>query len=140
MAEPALSDFYFASGSKPAELLSIAAKVLQARIASEAGQFGDAIAPLEAAVRMQDALPYTEPPPWYFPSREALGQALLANGQAAEAETVYREQLEHTPRNGWSLHGLVLSLRAQGKDTAAALTEALRREVWQRADVQLAAP
>ena len=139
-AEPKLQDFYFASGSTPTQLLTIAARVLQARIASEAGNVAEAIEPLREAVTMQDALPYTEPPPWYFPTREALGRALLENGQAADAEAVYREQLEHTPRNGWSLHGLVASLRAQGKDDAITEVEALRQEAWQRADIQLAQP
>ncbi len=139
-SEPALQDFYFASGSTPTQLLSLAARVLQARIASEAGSLAAAITPLRAAVAMQDALPYTEPPPWYFPTREALGQALLADGRAAEAEAVFREQLEHTPRNGWSLHGLVASLRAQGKADALAAAEARRQEAWKRADFSLALP
>ena len=138
--EEALKDFYFSSGSTPAQLLSIGAAVLSARIASEEAQWTAAIEELETAVAMQDALPYTEPPPWYFPTREALGEALLASGRAAEAEAVYLEQLEHTPRNGWSLHGLGRSLRAQGKDASAAETEALRDEVWEFADIQLAVP
>jgi hypothetical protein len=138
--EAALQDFYFSSGSTPAQLLSIGAAVLSARIASLEAQWTAAIEELETAVAMQDALPYTEPPPWYFPTREALGEVLLASSRAADAEAVYIEQLEHTPRNGWSLHGLARSLRAQGKDASAAETEALRDEVWEFADIQLAAP
>ena len=136
-AEPPLAELTFASGSTPAQLLHIASLVLEARIAREAGRVADAIPVLRRAVMRQDELPYTEPPPWYFPNREALGQALLESGQAAEAERVFRRQLEHTPRNGWSLHGLVKSLEAQGKTAEAAEAEAQRAEVWERADITL---
>ena len=76
-------------------------------------------------------------PPWYFPTREVLGYALLKAGKPAEAEAVYREQLARTPRNGWSLYGLVESLRAQGKAEAAADAERQRASAWILADVAL---
>jgi hypothetical protein len=38
----------------------------------------------------------------------------------AEAEVVYREDLNTFPKNGWSLMGLRDALRAQGKQTEAA--------------------
>jgi tetratricopeptide (TPR) repeat protein len=134
-ADSALSEMIFPSGSTPAALLSIGVKVLEARISGESGQWQTAIAALEEAVVMQDELPYTEPPPWYFPTREALGFALLEAGKSAEAEAVFREQLEHTPRNGWSLRGLVASLQSQGKTAAARETQSQLDEVWKRADV-----
>jgi len=136
--ELASSELVFASGSTPSQLLSIGAHVLHGRIAFEVGSYAEAIDAFEAAVEIQDTLPYTEPPPWYAPARESLGAALLADDQAAEAERVFREQLEHTPRNGWSLLGLVQSLEAQGKDASA--ERAAFDEAWQRADFALAAP
>jgi len=134
-ADPELQATVFASGSTPAALLDIGAHVLEARIAGATGDWDTAIPLLFEAVEMQDALPYTEPPPWYFPTREALGAALLAAGEAPEAEVVFTEQLEHTPRNGWSLRGLAESLRAQGDTEQAAVVEAQLVEVWSRADV-----
>lgn len=136
-AEPGLQEFYFASGSTPAQLLGIASNVLEARIASETGRPAEAIPLLEQAVRQQDALPYTEPPPWYFPVREALGKVLLTAGQAERAEAVYRKQLKKTPRNGWSLHGLAKALRAQGRDADALAVESEQHDVWSRADIDL---
>ncbi len=136
-AEPDLAELVFASGSTPAQLLSIGARVLTARIAGESGLWSEAIPLLQAAVAMQDALPYTEPPPWYFPTREALGDALLRADRPAEAEAVYREQLEVTPRNGWSLTGLAASLRAQGRTQDAEAADAQLAEAWERADVAL---
>jgi len=136
-SEEDLEGVYFSSGSTPVQLLTLAANVLEARIASEGGRFDEAIALLEKAVRQQDALPYTEPPPWYFPTREALGSALLAAGEAARAEAVFRAQLKKTPRNGWSLYGLGRSLRDQGRVADAEQVEARQREVWSRADIEL---
>jgi tetratricopeptide (TPR) repeat protein len=134
-ADKALVESAFMSGSTPGGLLGIAARVLAARIAGADGDWPEAIRLLDEAVALQDSLPYTEPPPWYFPNREALGSALLAAGDASEAEVVFLEQLEHTPRNGWSLRGLAASQRAQGDDEAAKATEAQLDEVWSRADV-----
>jgi tetratricopeptide (TPR) repeat protein len=134
-SEAPLAELTYASGSTPAQLLTIGARVLRARIASENGDWETAISLLDEAVALQDALPYTEPPPWYFPTREALGQAQLHAGRPADAEATFRRQLAHTPRNGWSLFGLVQSLDAQKKVTAEA--EAERREAWRRADIEL---
>ncbi len=139
-AEAPLAELQFASFATPALLLGIGARVLEARIAGEAGEWVRALAPLREAVAVQDALPYTEPPAWYFPVREALGQALLESGRPAEAEAVFREQLRHTPRNGWSLHGLALALRAQGRSADALAVERDFAEAWSLADVPLRAP
>ena len=38
---------------------------------------------------------------------------LLEAGRPAEAEKAFREDLVRRPENGWSLHGLAQSLRAQ---------------------------
>ncbi len=135
--EPALTEMTFASGATPKGLLAIGRNVLAARIVGEAGHWAEAIPLLVEAVAMQDALPYTEPPPWYFPTREALGYALLEAGRAGEAEEMYEEQLARTPRNGWSLFGLAASQRAQGKSGEAEATEEKLAEVWERADFRL---
>ena len=66
---------------------------------------------LERAVRLEDALVYTEPSEWAFPPRHALGAVLLEAGRPAEAETVYWEDLKRNRENGWALTGLVQALR-----------------------------
>lgn len=139
-AELEATDQIFTSGSTPGGLLTIGARILAARIAGEAGRWSEAIPLLEDAVARQDALPYTEPPPWYFPNREALGQALLETGRFEDAEAVFRKSLEKAPRNGWSLLGLTRSLEAQGRGAEAAAVEAERQDVWARADVTLPGP
>ncbi|HJO02661.1 MAG TPA: hypothetical protein QGG47_01660 [Acidobacteriota bacterium] len=116
-------------------LLSIADALVLGDLAMAEGELDAAIAHYRRAVGTQDELPYTEPPFWYYPTRQSLGRALLAAGDAAGAEQVYRDDLVVYPRNGWSMFGLVQSLEAQGKDA----TEARTRfdQVWSLADVTL---
>ncbi len=87
---------------------------LRADIALARGQTPAAVALLREATRIEDALEYDEPHLWLAPTRHALGAALLASGQADQAEHVYREDLAHYPDNGWSLRGLALALAQQG--------------------------
>ena len=120
-------------------LLQLAANVLAGEIAARAGDFHTAERLLRAAVAEQDSHWFTEPPPWYFPVRQALGAVLLQAGRAADAEQVYHEDLRRNPGNGWSLFGLTQSLRAQNRTAEAAQTDASFRAAWARADVTLTA-
>jgi tetratricopeptide (TPR) repeat protein len=124
---------------KMSDMLGLAALVLAGEIAARGGDPTAAVRHLAEAVRMQDEHWFTEPPPWYFPVRQALGVALLQAGRAAEAEAVYREDLRRNPENGWSLSGLAQSLRAQGKSAEAGAEDARFRRAWTRADVTLTA-
>ncbi len=116
---------------------TLAGDILDARIAEASGNRKAAIESLRKAVQLQDQMAYDEPPDWYYPVRESLGGALLRDGQAAEAEKVFREDLNRNPRNGRSLFGLWQSLLAQKKMTD---TDWARREfmvAWKSADTQL---
>ena len=119
------------------QLLLIADELLLGEIAMAEGSVNRAIDHFGAAVSAQDQLPYTEPPFWYYPTRQSLGQALLIAGNASAAEQVYRKDLEEYRRNGWSLFGLIQSLKAQGKD--ASQVQATFDAVWSEADVTLTA-
>ncbi len=118
-------------------LLTIADALIQGEIAMAEERYDEAIGYYRIAVDTQDELPYTEPPFWYYPTRHSLGKALLAGGDAAGAEAVYRADLEQYPRNGWAMHGLIQALEAQDKDA----TEVQQRfdAVWAEADITLAA-
>jgi tetratricopeptide (TPR) repeat protein len=118
-------------------LLQLAANVLAGEIAAKAGDLATAERLLRAAVAEQDTHWFTEPPPWYFPVRHALGAVLLQGNRAADAERVYREDLKANPGNGWALFGLAQSQRAQGQAAEAAQTEATFRRAWAQADVAL---
>jgi predicted Zn-dependent protease len=120
-------------------VLQLAANVLAGEIAARGGDVASAERLLRAAVAEQDTHWFSEPPPWYFPVRQALGAVLLQANRAADAERVYREDLQRNPGNGWSLFGLAQSLNAQGKTGEAADVEARFRKAWAAADVPLAA-
>jgi tetratricopeptide (TPR) repeat protein len=92
----------------------------------------------ERAVELQDTLPYMEPPYWSNSARLDLGRALLEADRPAEAEEVYRADLEDYPRNGWALYGLAHSLKAQGEDEAAEEVAVRFEDAWQHADTRFA--
>ena len=116
-------------------LLNIAHRLLAGELALANGHADEGIAFFREAVALQDGLPYMEPPFWYYPTRQSLGQALLDSGRAAEAETVFRKDLEDYPRNGWSMAGLIAALDAQGKPTGA--EQADFATIWAKADIEL---
>ena len=116
-------------------LLKIADELVLGEIAMAEGNADAAASHFLLAVNTQDELPYTEPPFWYYPTRHSLGKALLAADRAAEAEAVYRRDLQDYPRNGWAMFGLIESLKAQGKD-ATDETDMFAL-LWSQADVTL---
>lgn len=120
-------------------VLGVAAHALRGEIAAQRGDPDMAVREMEEAVRLQDALVYDEPPPWYYPVRQSLGAVLLAAGRASEAEAIYREDLKRNPENGWSLFGLAQALRVQGKTAEATSVDGRFRRAWARADVVLTA-
>lgn len=118
-------------------LLNIADDLLQGEIAWKSGNPGLAVEHFERAVVKQDTLPYMEPPFWYYPSRQSLGQALMDAGDFAKAEAVYRRDLKDYPHNGWSMSGLVAALDSQGKTDEAAEARHMLEMIWSKADVTL---
>ncbi len=118
-------------------LLGIAAGILEGELAAADERWDDARAAFERAAELEDGLHYDEPEPWILPVRHYLGAMLLDAGRAAEAERVYRAELERHPANGWSLRGLELSLAAQGRGEEAAEAAARAGQAWERADVWL---
>ncbi|MGH7663627.1 MAG: hypothetical protein ACRENI_04925 [Gemmatimonadaceae bacterium] len=118
-------------------ILAIAIEVLAGELAAASGRADAGIEHLRRAAALEDGLIYVEPPDWPYPVRHHLGAVLLDAGRAAEAEAVYREDLARFPENGWSLHGLMASLRAQGDSAGAAEAEERLRRAWAGSDVKL---
>lgn len=117
-------------------ILAVAEPMVEGEILIREGNMEEGIAALRAAVKVEDTLRYDEPPGWIVPVRHPLGAALIKAGRFAEAEQVYRDDLQRLPENGWSLRGLAQSLRAQSKDEAAAV-EARFQKVWAKADLKI---
>src|SRR5262249_26985687 len=119
-----------ASGVPGEEVMRLARSVIQGRVAQAQGNLTVAIARFEEASALQDALPYTEPPYWYYPVRQTLAAALLQAGRLPEAEDQFQRALKRAPANGWSYYGLVQVYKTRGDATAAAEAEAQLAKTW----------
>lgn len=117
-------------------VLAVAAKQLDGEMSARAGREAEAIATLREAAALEDGLHYDEPPDWLQPVRHTLGAVLVRAGRAAEAETVYREDLAKYPGNGWSLYGLSRALKAQGKAEESRDALGRFRKAWASADIK----
>jgi tetratricopeptide (TPR) repeat protein len=108
----------------------IAAHVVRARIAQGSKDLDGAIRELQAAVAIQDTLPYMEPPYWYYPVRQTLGAMLLLKGDNQAARDAFRDSLSKTPNNAWSLYGLKTTFERQGMKSEAAEVEKYLARAW----------
>src|SRR5579859_688564 len=129
-----MSALYVNGYNSAVSVLNVAAIVLEARLATDGRR---AVELWRKAVGAQDALNYDEPPPWYYPIRESLGAALLGNGQAVEAEAVFREDLRRDRRNGRCLFGLMESLKAQNKLVDAEWVRKQYEAAWRGAPLRI---
>ncbi len=119
-------------------ILDIAVEVLAGELAAKQGDYDNAIARLHRGILLEDNLIYNEPPDWHVPVRQSLGAVLLDAGRFAEAEAIYWQDLSLNRENGWSLFGLMESLRTQGKVEQAAMVKKRLKKAWNRSDVKLA--
>jgi tetratricopeptide (TPR) repeat protein len=112
------------------DVLRIAQTLILARVAQAKGDTSIAIAQFEKAAALQDALPYTEPPYWYYPIRQSLAAALLQAGRFDEAEQQFQRALARAPANAWSYFGLAELYKARGNTAAANQAEADLARTW----------
>lgn len=117
-------------------VLAVGEPMLAGAIAERQKNLSEAIAQYDRGVRLEDALVYNEPLDWPMSSRHVLGAALLKAGRAAEAETVYWDDLRRNPENGWALFGLMQALEAQQKTSAGRQARERFERAWSRADVK----
>src|SRR5260370_6848614 len=81
------------------EVLRIARTLILARVAQAKGDNRTAVVRFERAAALQDALPYTEPPYWYYPIRQSLAAALLQPDRYSQTEPPFPPALHHRPPN-----------------------------------------
>jgi tetratricopeptide (TPR) repeat protein len=115
------------------DLLGVVAGILEGEIHRAEGDLAAAITSFERAVSIEDGLTYDEPEPLPFAARHWLGAALLEAKRFADAERVYREEIDDHPHNGWSLFGLRQALAAQ--DKRAPEIDQDFDQSWSRSDV-----
>jgi tetratricopeptide (TPR) repeat protein len=112
------------------DIVHTARAVATGRLAEARGDLAAAIKAFEEGVAVQDSLPYTEPPYWYYPVRQSLGAALLRAGRLDEAESAFRASFAPTPSNGWALRGLLEVYRRRGDQAALAATQKRFDATW----------
>ncbi len=112
------------------DIVRTARAVAAGRLADARNNLPAAIKAYQEAVDLQDALPYTEPPYWYYPVRQSLGAAQLRAGRLDAAEQTFRTSLARTPANGWALRGLVEVYRQRGDTAALAATQQRFDTTW----------
>ncbi|MFE7903224.1 hypothetical protein ACFU3E_38270 [Streptomyces sp. NPDC057424] len=131
-----------------ADILAIAAAMLDGELEYRRGRYDLAFAALERSIELDDNLPYDEPWGWMQPTRHAYGALLLEQGRVAEAEAVYRADLglddtlprplQH-PGNVWALHGFHECLLRTGRTGEAALVAHQLKLATALADVPIQA-
>ncbi|HZN26811.1 MAG TPA: tetratricopeptide repeat protein, partial [Burkholderiales bacterium] len=112
------------------EVGRIAAHVLRARVAQATNDLDGAVRELQAAVAIQDALPYMEPAYWYYPVRQSLGAVLLLKGDAKSARAAFGESLARTPNNAWALYGLGQAYAREGLKREAKIVQDRFERAW----------
>ena len=125
------------AGHPTKSLMKIASLLSKGSISMYANNYDYAIELFKEAVALQDTLPYTEPPFWYYPTRQTLGHALLTKGSYKEALRVFKKDLEDYPRNGWSYYGLHLAYK--NLDELSLSSDALMKfnQIWERSDMSI---
>ncbi len=107
------ADLLYLINNKASDVLALAAATLDAQLAWARGQKEESIRHWRRAVEVERTIQYDEPPAWFYPIRQSLAAALLRNGQAKDAEAVFRDAIAKQPRDGRLLFGLWQSLVAQ---------------------------
>jgi tetratricopeptide (TPR) repeat protein len=118
-------------------LLGTLGGILEGEIHRSTGDLTAAVAAFDRAVSLGDSIIIDDPEPLPFPARHWLGAALLEAKRFDDAERVYRADLARHPHNGWSLLGLQLALKGQGKPSRA-VDDDLRAS-WARSDTRIRA-
>jgi tetratricopeptide (TPR) repeat protein len=139
LEDPALAGVQVSVRNNAKQLATIAQLVLEGIIEERNENYARAIAVLEQARELEDALGYNEPEDWHYPVRQILGAVQLEAGKPAEAERSYRDELARHRENGWSLFGLQQSLIAQDRSEEADAVGRRLTLAWAQADIQLSA-
>jgi tetratricopeptide (TPR) repeat protein len=138
-ALPAIPESRYLFNNPAGSILRVAEAMVAGELAYRRGLHEEAFEHLREAVRRDDALSYDEPWGWMQPARHSLGALLLEQGRAAEAKTVYLDDLRRHPKNVWALHGLAECHERLGEDAEARLVRESFDTARVRADVDVVA-
>ncbi|KAI9146918.1 hypothetical protein HJFPF1_12946 [Paramyrothecium foliicola] len=109
-------------------VFQVASQMVMGELEYRKENYEEAFAHLREGVRLEDNLPYSDPPVWMQPVRHALGALLLEQGRVKEAEEWYKQDLGLSEglvrrkariNNVWGLHGLHECFKSSGKHNKA---------------------
>jgi tetratricopeptide (TPR) repeat protein len=121
------------------QVVAILETELRAAIRADDGAGDEAVALLRQAGAIEDTIPVAYGPPDVVkPTHELLGELLLAQGKPAEAQQEFVRSLALAPRRTASLLGLARAAAAAGDTPIAEQARADLREIWHRAEPDLA--
>jgi tetratricopeptide (TPR) repeat protein len=118
----------------------VASKLLSGSIALKLGKTNDAITDLTEAVKVEQNMIYNEPRDWLLNPKHWLGKAYLVAGDGANAERVFKGDLQNNNDNGWALYGLNKALLMQKKYNEAAPILTRYKKAFSKADINILSP
>lgn len=142
-AERALGDLAVwsreaARGAPVEQVPVILEKGLDAALRLAAGDGERAVALMQEATALEDAMPFEFGPPAVVkPSHELFGEILLALDRPNEAQREFEQALHLAPRRALSLLGLGRAAVAAGDRKTAERAFSALREVWEKADADV---
>ncbi len=119
-----------ANGFPAPLIIALASEVAKGRRAMAGKRYGDAIAHFTKAAEMQESVPYSEPPYWYYPVNQSLGAALLEAGRLEDAKTAFHAALFEAPNSALALFGLARTEARLGHVRERLAAERAFAAVW----------
>lgn len=113
----------------------VAEQMLLGLIHEERNLMEGAIRHYRLADSIESRMVYNEPRDWMLNPRQYLGNAELKAGRWADAERIFRADLDRNRNNGWALLGTWKAQLAGGKKTAAEKTVSLYKRAFSKADI-----
>ena len=110
---------------------------LRANIKNLQGKDEEAIQLFQKAIEKEKDLGYSEPPHFYRPEQESLGNAYLRTHKWDKAREAFEQALKQRPRSGHALYGLAQSYAMAGNAPKAAQAFRDFLASWQHADADL---
>ena len=130
-------DLMVKAGHPTKQLIKIANNLALGSISMYQKDFLSAINDFEKAVLLQDNLPYTEPPFWYYPTRQTLGHVFLQSKKPHEAIKTFKKDLKDYPKNGWSYFGLHKAYEEIGDSINSKKSLEMFENLWDGSDIDV---
>ena len=119
-----------ANGFPAPLIITLATEVAKGRRAMAGKRHGDVITHFARAVELQKAIPYNEPPFWYYPVNQSLGAAYFEAGRLEDAKQAFRAALFEAPNSTLALFGLARTEARLGNRPERLASERAFEAIW----------